>query len=200
VKEIKYRIKYSKTGIARFTSHLDVLRALNRTVRRAGLPVAFSAGFNPKPQLAFGPPLPLGVESESEYFDLELTRALPEEEVKQALQHRNRSLAEMAREIGCNDYFENPEVMYSVLKRVYEVAENGGLCCLCGNENIEMEIFPGHLELRCDTCKVTTSISAQTEEDGQDIQDVDQIILPGSMTNLSPHKRGRRKGPSQQNK
>ena len=131
---------------------------------------------------------------------LEIGYIGPQEEVKQALQHRNRSLAEMAREIGCNDYFENPEVMYSVLKRVYEVAENGGLCCLCGNENIEMEIFPGHLELRCDTCKVTTSISAQTEEDGQDIQDVDQIILPGSMTNLSPHKRGRRKGPSQQNK
>lgn len=85
MKEIKYRIKYSKTGIARFTSHLDVLRALNRTVRRAGLPVAFSAGFNPKPQLAFGPPLPLGVESESEYFDLELTTALSEEEVAQAL-------------------------------------------------------------------------------------------------------------------
>lgn len=58
---------------------------LTRTLRRAGLPVAYSAGFNPKPILSFGPPLPVGVESIAEYFDLELTRALPEEEVKQAL-------------------------------------------------------------------------------------------------------------------
>ncbi|NLY92171.1 MAG: DUF2344 domain-containing protein [Firmicutes bacterium] len=85
MKKIKYRIRYSKTGPARFTSHLDVIRALIRTIRRAGLPVAFSSGFNPKPQLAFGPPLPLGVESEAEYFDLELTVALSAEEVAQAL-------------------------------------------------------------------------------------------------------------------
>ena len=58
---------------------------LTRTLRRTGLPLAYSAGFHPKPILSFGPPLPLGVESEAEYFDLELTRALPEEEVKQAL-------------------------------------------------------------------------------------------------------------------
>ncbi|HHT48848.1 MAG TPA: DUF2344 domain-containing protein [Firmicutes bacterium] len=85
MKKIKYRIRYSKTGVARFTSHLDVLRALSRTLRRAGLPVALSSGFNPKPQMAFGPPLPLGVESEAEYFDLVLTTSLPEEEVAQAL-------------------------------------------------------------------------------------------------------------------
>lgn len=58
---------------------------LTRTLRRAGLPVAFSAGFNPKPILSFGPPLPLGVESVAEYFDLELTNPLPEVEVKVAL-------------------------------------------------------------------------------------------------------------------
>lgn len=85
MKTIKYRIRYSKTGTARFTSHLDVLRALTRTLRRAGLPVAFSAGFNPKPQLSFGPPLPLGVESFAEYFDLELNVPLEEAEVLLAL-------------------------------------------------------------------------------------------------------------------
>ena len=58
---------------------------LTRTLRRTGLPLAYSAGFHSKPILSFGPPLPLGVESTAEYFDLELTRALPEEEVKQAL-------------------------------------------------------------------------------------------------------------------
>jgi len=86
VKKIKYRIQYSKTGAARFTSHLDVLRAISRTLRRAGLPVAFSSGFNPMPRLSFGPPLPLGLESEAEFFDLELTVDLKEEAVFNALQ------------------------------------------------------------------------------------------------------------------
>jgi len=88
VNKITYRIKYSKKGLARFTSHLDVLRMLTRTLRRTGLPLAYSAGFNPKPILSFGPPLPLGVESEAEYFDLELTCDLPEEEVKKALREQ----------------------------------------------------------------------------------------------------------------
>ena len=82
---IKYRIQYSKTAAARFTSHLDVLRAISRTLRRAGLPVAFSAGFNPAPRLSFGPPLPLGLESEAEYFDLELIADLTEEALFLAL-------------------------------------------------------------------------------------------------------------------
>jgi radical SAM-linked protein len=85
VKKIKYRIQYSKTGLTRFTSHLDVLRAINRTIRRSGLPIAFSMGFNPVPRLSFGPPLPLGIESEAEFFDLELTADLSKEEVFHAL-------------------------------------------------------------------------------------------------------------------
>ncbi|NLW55420.1 MAG: DUF2344 domain-containing protein [Firmicutes bacterium] len=85
MKKIKYRIQYSKTDAARFTSHLDVARAISRTLRRAGLPVAFSLGFNPAPRLSFGPPLPLGLESEAEFFDLELTADLAAEAVFQAL-------------------------------------------------------------------------------------------------------------------
>ena len=50
-----------------------------------GLPVAFSLGFNPAPRLSFGPPLPLGLESEAEFFDLELTADLAAEAVFQAL-------------------------------------------------------------------------------------------------------------------
>lgn len=88
VNKITYRIKYSKKGIARYTSHLDVLRVLTRTLRRTGLPLAYSVGFHPKPILSFGPPLPLGVESVAEYFDLELTRTLAEEEVELALKQQ----------------------------------------------------------------------------------------------------------------
>jgi len=67
------RIEFSKTGYARFSSHLDVVRLWIRTVRRAGLPVSYSKGYVTRPRLHFGPPLPLGYESTTECLDVLLT-------------------------------------------------------------------------------------------------------------------------------
>jgi radical SAM-linked protein len=58
----------------RFTSHLDVMRAWERSLRRSGLPLAFSQGHHPHLKMSFGPPLPLGHRSRAEVFDLEFTR------------------------------------------------------------------------------------------------------------------------------
>ncbi len=74
-----YRIKYAKKGRIRFTSHLDVMRALMRSFNRAELPLAYSEGFNPHPKLTMGPALPLGYESECELADVTLVELLPEE-------------------------------------------------------------------------------------------------------------------------
>ncbi|HVO21573.1 MAG TPA: TIGR03960 family B12-binding radical SAM protein [Anaeromyxobacter sp.] len=68
----RVRIRYAKQGRLVALSHLELMHALLRAVRRAGLPVAFSQGFHPKPRVAFGPALPVGVESVCEYLDLEL--------------------------------------------------------------------------------------------------------------------------------
>lgn len=69
---IRVRMKYTKTGRMRFLSHLDFMTLFHRTAMRTGVPVAFSQGFNPHPKIAFGPALPVGLESESEYLDMEL--------------------------------------------------------------------------------------------------------------------------------
>jgi radical SAM-linked protein len=58
----------------RFTSHLDLMRTWERTLRRSGLPLAFSQGHHPHIKMSFGPPLPLGYRSRAEVFDLELSR------------------------------------------------------------------------------------------------------------------------------
>jgi len=78
----KYRIAYAKIDLARFLSHLEVLRTLNRALRRAGLPLAYTEGFNPHPKVSFGPSLGVGVAGLNEYFDLELEQAVP---LKQSL-------------------------------------------------------------------------------------------------------------------
>lgn len=67
----KIRIRYSKTGLSRFISHLDIIRIFDRAARRANIPLVYSQGFNPRPKLSFGPPLTLGVASIAEYLDVE---------------------------------------------------------------------------------------------------------------------------------
>jgi radical SAM-linked protein len=68
---------YAKEGPARYLSHLDLIRTFDRAVRRAGLPVVFSQGFNPHLKLSFAAPLAVGTIGEAEFADMELTEDLP---------------------------------------------------------------------------------------------------------------------------
>lgn len=68
----RVRIRFSKQGKIRFTSHRDVARMWERALRRAGLPLAYTEGFSPRPRLSFGLALPTGCESEAEYLDVSL--------------------------------------------------------------------------------------------------------------------------------
>lgn len=76
----KYRLKYCKESGMRFVSHLDLLKIFSRAARRCKLPLSYSQGFNPHPELVFNSPLPLGVTSESEFVDISLDEEiLPEQ-------------------------------------------------------------------------------------------------------------------------
>lgn len=68
----KLRVRYAKTGRMRFASHRDFQRALERAVRRSGLPIAFSGGFSPHPRIAYANAAPTGAASEAEYVELGL--------------------------------------------------------------------------------------------------------------------------------
>lgn len=69
---MKVTVRYSKLGKVRFTSHRDAARLWERALRKAQVPVAFSAGFTPRPKISFGLALPTGAESVGEYLDIEL--------------------------------------------------------------------------------------------------------------------------------
>jgi radical SAM-linked protein len=69
----------------RFASHRDIARAVERGVRRAGLPVAFSAGFTPHPKISYAGGAPTGTASEAEYLELALTRACAPPDVRDRL-------------------------------------------------------------------------------------------------------------------
>lgn len=77
----KLRIRYAKRGRMRFTSTRDFQRALERAVRRAQLPMAYSGGFHPHPKISYANAAPTGAASEAEYVEISLTRALEPAEV-----------------------------------------------------------------------------------------------------------------------
>ncbi|MBR1930628.1 MAG: TIGR03936 family radical SAM-associated protein [Lachnospiraceae bacterium] len=69
---MKVRIKFQKHGAIRFIGHLDVMRFFQKTIRRAGLDVAYSGGYSPHQIMSFASPLGVGLESNGEYMDIEV--------------------------------------------------------------------------------------------------------------------------------
>lgn len=85
-KAVRVRFSYAKEGIHRFLSHLDLYRQMQMALNRAGWPIAYSAGFSPKPRLELAPPLPLGVAGEHEWADVYLHSERDLESLLAALQ------------------------------------------------------------------------------------------------------------------
>jgi radical SAM-linked protein len=81
----RLRVTYGKTGRLRFLSHLEVARACERAVRRAGLEYAVTQGFNPRMKLGFGPALPVGTAGTAEVYDVWLKRFVAAEAVMDSL-------------------------------------------------------------------------------------------------------------------
>jgi len=71
-----YRVEFTKRGDLRWLSHLDLVRVLQRGLRRAGFPLRYSQGFHPAPVMSFGPALAVGIEAEAELLDFECTQEL----------------------------------------------------------------------------------------------------------------------------
>jgi radical SAM-linked protein len=81
----RVRIRHAKRGRLRFSSHRDFQRALERALRRADVPVAFSAGFSPHPRISYTGAAPTGVASEAEYLEIALSEVLDVAGLRDAL-------------------------------------------------------------------------------------------------------------------
>jgi radical SAM-linked protein len=81
----KLRLRYAKRGRLRFSSHRDFQRALERALRRAAVPMAYSAGFTPHPKVSYANSAPTGTASEAEYVELSVTQRCDPEAVRAAL-------------------------------------------------------------------------------------------------------------------
>jgi radical SAM-linked protein len=78
-------LRYAKRGRLRFSSHRDFQRALERALRRAEVPMAYSAGFSPHPKVSYANAAPTGTASEAEYIEIALDRRCDVEQIRLAL-------------------------------------------------------------------------------------------------------------------
>lgn len=116
---MKIRAKIAKGKAVRFISHLDFAGAIEKAVRRAGLPMALSSGFTPRLKINFASALALGSTSEAEYADFELRNRIPVTEFTRRL---NQQLPEGIRVLSASQIADNaPALMAQVVAASYQV-------------------------------------------------------------------------------
>jgi radical SAM-linked protein len=114
---VMVRVEFSKTGKLRYLSHLEVVSTIFRALRRSEVPLRYSEGFRPSPKVSFGPALGVGIESESEFFDMEvfppfdqeaaigtMNLLLPEGIAIKKMNFIGRSLPSLNQFIDCYEY------------------------------------------------------------------------------------------------
>lgn len=88
---LKVRIKFRKDGISKFIGHLDMMRYFQKAMRRADIPIAFSGGYSPHMIMSFAQPLGIGLTSDGEYMDIEITEHISS---KDAVAQLNKAMIE----------------------------------------------------------------------------------------------------------
>lgn len=118
----KYLLVFEKGESVRWLGHLDILRTFERAIRRAGLPIAFSNGFNPRERLGFASALSTGITGEAERASLELTDAQPADSVAARL---NETLPPGLRIGECREITDSEA---KALLNAYTVADYAVIC------------------------------------------------------------------------
>ena len=88
---MKARIKFRKYSVMKFIGHLDVMRFFQKVMRRADIPIKFTGGYSPHMVMSFAQPLGVGITSDGEYLDIELTEPISSEK---AIRQMNENMVE----------------------------------------------------------------------------------------------------------
>ena len=116
------RLRFSKTGQAKYISHLDVNRVFSRALSRARINLWYTEGFNPHPYMSFSLPLSLGVESLCENVDIRIVDDISDDEIKQRM---NDALPQGIRVLDVyEDFMDCREICFSDYVFKFEFSDN----------------------------------------------------------------------------
>lgn len=181
----KWRLKFSKLGMGKYISHLDLLRTFTRAIHRANLPVRYSQGFNPHQLITFSLPLALGVTSETEFVDIDFEETANPREIGEAL---NKTLPPDIRimrisrpKISANDIVS---ARYIIGLTMPEALEKSKVEAFFAQNNIpalkktkkgEKEVNLKEFIMECEIC----------EADGKSIK-INVVLSAGGSANIKP--------------
>ena len=185
--EYKYRLKYCKTENARYISHLDFVRVLNRTIRRSKLPVTYTEGFNPHPVMVVALPLGVGMTGEDEYIDIDFDERIEPQIVCETFK---------------NTFPEGIEVVDAVLADEslpsFKKLDSASYVCeieTVGVDNLDLEGFLAQNEIVVSKKSKSTVKDVDIKNDIKEINVIEEgknyfklyITLPaGNVYNLKP--------------
>ncbi|WP_242841206.1 TIGR03936 family radical SAM-associated protein [Clostridium akagii] len=123
---MRYSIKFKKGPDIKFVAHLDLMRALQRTFKRAALPVEYSNGFNPHMRLSIAQPLSVGMHSTGEYLDIEFGEEVDCEEIKERFNKKSTDSLKLLKVVGIKESCDKdgkkiPQSMSAVDSASYEI-------------------------------------------------------------------------------
>lgn len=108
----------------------------------------------------------------------------PKQKVNQACHEREKSISELAAELGYEEEFENPEVMLKLLDHLHYLAKNGALSCGCGNRHLSFELLPDRVELYCEDCEAVGVIYGDSAENIRVFEGMKSLKLEENKTLL----------------
>ncbi|WP_088227190.1 hypothetical protein [Desulfosporosinus sp. FKB] len=106
----------------------------------------------------------------------------PKQKVTQACHEREKSIGELAVELGYQEEFENPEVMLRILDHLHALAKQGDLGCACGNHQLSFELLPDRIELYCDCCEAVGVIYADSTDNVRQVEGINSMYLEENKT------------------
>lgn len=106
----------------------------------------------------------------------------PKQKVTHACREREKSMGELAVELGYEEEFENPEVMLWILDHLHSLAKQGDLGCACGNHQLTFELLPDRIELYCECCEAVGVIYADSSNNVRQIEGINSLYLKENKT------------------
>ena len=186
IKKYDYRITFGKTGRARYISHLDLMRAIQRAFKRAGIPIWYTQGFNPRAYLNFPLPLALGIDSMVEKLDVALTEELGFDELIDRL---NKSMPEGICVVSADKpLYKHTEIAFAEYEISFDCI---GKCVEETKLEFEEFINQEHIEIEKRTKKkgvklvdIKNHINVKSVESA-DILKIDMVLPAGCDFNLN---------------
>lgn len=116
----------------------------------------------------------------------------PQKQVYQKVQDAEKTVEQIAEELGYGDYFINPDIMYKTLDKIHAISDANNLSCSCGNQRLDVEVYTERVEIYCEHCGATGIVFAENLQDLISVNNLDKIILQkGKYNYFDQHKKNK---------